>query len=244
MLNDAFGRDWACRAYGEDGGLALGSKVDHHLRWRWRPLPEVAARLRACKVPLQIAKPIVESQRATELLDFFPEARAIWMYRHYSDVAHSALVKFGTDPSIYNLGAVLDPARRSHWYSQNLADETRQVVARHFDPQRPLPDLKALGWYVRNSLYFQLGLDRHHRVVACRYEQVVADPAGELEKLYSFLRAPFPGRQICDGMHSSSVNKGSRMPIADDIRTLCDELLDRLDESRNGQAATRFTSPR
>jgi hypothetical protein len=232
MLNDAFGRDWSCVAFGEDGGLALGAGTASHRRWRWRPLPDVAETLRAYRVPLLIAKPIVESQRALELLDCFPHARVIWMYRHYLGVAQSSRAKFGLDASVENLAAAIDPARRDHWYSENLSDRTRELVRSHYDPARPVADLKAIGWLVRNSLYFQQGLQTRDRVTICRYEDVVADPQAEMRRLYEFVGAPFPGPQICRGMHADSVRKGHELEIAPEIRALCDEMLERLNAAK------------
>ena len=231
MLNDAFDRDWYCMAFGEDHGLALGPSYEHDLRWRWRPLDEVSAVFQTCRSPLIIAKPIVESQRALELLEYFADSRIIWAYRHYLDVAQSSIALFGEEASLHNLSAVLDPTRRTHWFSQELSDETRAVVKRYFDPDRPLPDLKALGWFVRNSLFFQFGLDRNPRVTMSNYETLVRDPVTEMRRLYSFLEADFPGPHVCSHMHQSSVRKGSHIQVSSDVDGLCQRVLKRLDDA-------------
>jgi hypothetical protein len=230
MLNDAFDRDWNCMAFGEDSGLALGTSVEHHLRWRWRPLDEVASILSHYRAPLLIAKPIVESQRVRELMEFFPDATIIWAYRHFQDVAQSSIVMFGWEASLYNLTSVLNPERSSHWFSENATEETRAVVRKYFDPARSLPDLKALSWYVRNSLFFQFDLASSPRVTLCKYEKMVAAPVEEMRRLYAFLDTPFPGPMICDHMHQSSVRKGRDVAVSNDIRSLCENMLARLDE--------------
>jgi hypothetical protein len=229
MLSDAFDRDWNCMAFGEDDGLALGTGYEHDLRWRWRPLGEVQAVFDSLAAPLIVAKPIVESQRALELLDFFRGSRIIWAYRDYKDVAQSSIALFGAESSLHNLGAVLDPEMRSHWFSQNLSDDARAVVKRYFDPERPLVDLKALGWVVRNSLFFQLELDRNPRVTMSRYESLVQRPIDEMRRLYAFLGTEFPGASICRHMHQDSVRKGSQAKVSPDLERLCVELLGRLD---------------
>jgi hypothetical protein len=231
MLNDAFDRDWNCMAFGEDHGLALGPAYEHDLRWRWRPLNEIRTVFESLNAPLIVAKPIVESQRAVELLAHFSGSRIIWAYRDYKDVAQSSIKLFGADASLHNLGAVLNPKLRTHWFSENLPDESRSLVARYFDPDRPLPDLKALGWLIRNSLFYQLGLDGEPRVTMSRYESLVGDPVGEMRRLYSFLDAEFPGPRVCSHMHQSSVSKGSHARVSTDINELCQRLLERLDES-------------
>jgi len=231
MLNDAFDRDWNCMAFGEDHGLALGPSYEHDLRWRWRPLGEIRSIFESLRVPLIVAKPIVESQRALELLEYFPGSRIIWAYRDYKDVAQSSIEIFGAEASLHNLRAVLDPKMRTHWFSENVPDDSRALVKRYFDPDRPLPDLKALGWLIRNSLYFQLGLDRDPRVTMSRYESLVSDPVGEMRRLYSFLGADFPGSHVCGHMHRNSVSKGSHARVSNDLDNLCQRLLERLDES-------------
>lgn len=37
--------------------------------------------------PLVVAKPLLDSQRTRELLEYFPKSFAIWIYRHYKSVA-------------------------------------------------------------------------------------------------------------------------------------------------------------
>jgi hypothetical protein len=236
MLNDAFDRDWSCMAFGEDHGLALGPSFGHHFRWRWQPLDQVNGVFQSCRAPLIIAKPIVESQRALELLEYFSGAKVIWAYRHYLDVAKSSIELFGSESSLFNLNAVIDPAQRAHWFSQNLAESTRAVVRKHFAPDRPLQDLKCLGWFVRNSLFFQFALESNDRVTLSRYESLVGDPVNEMQRLYRFLQVAFPGSQVCDHIHKSSVRKGSDTRVSDDISDLCQNLLDRLDDEYRSQA--------
>jgi hypothetical protein len=238
MLNEAFDRDWSCMAFGEDEGLALGPTYEHDLRWRWRPLEEVIAVFDSLAAPLIIAKPLVESQRALELLEVFPRSRIIWVYRDYKDVAHSSIMMFGAEASLHNLGAVLDPKMNRHWFSENLSDESRDLVRRYFNPDRPLSDLKVLGWLVRNSLFFQLGLDRNPRVTMSRYENLVSDPVVEMRRLYAFLNARFPGPQICSHMHQESVTKGNHSRVSGDLDSLGRALLARLDD-----ACERLTHP-
>jgi hypothetical protein len=233
MLNDAFDRDWNCMAFGEDGGLALGPCYEHDLRWRWRPFDQVRQVFESLRAPLIIAKPIVESQRALELLSYFPGSKIIWAYRDYRGVAQSSIALFGAESSLHNLRAVLDPGKHAHWFSQNLPDESRELVRRFFDPGRPLADLKVLGWLVRNSLYFQLQLDRNARVAISRYENLVRHPVVEMTRLYKFLGAQFPGPQVCRHMHRDSLKKGSHAEVSGDLEKLCSDLLERLDEARS-----------
>ncbi len=66
-------------------------------RLRWDSLDLVSARMMALPFELVVAKPLVESHRARELLDSFERAKGIWMLRHYLVVADPDLRRFGTD---------------------------------------------------------------------------------------------------------------------------------------------------
>ena len=79
MLGRCFAADKRVKEYGEfgltDDGIRIISLAD---------IDEVATRQHA---PIMVVKPLVESQRAVEILDYFPESFGIWMVGHYKDVA-------------------------------------------------------------------------------------------------------------------------------------------------------------
>ena len=49
----------------------------------------------------------------------------------------------------------------------------------------------ALFWYLRNRLYFELGLDRRADVLLVSYGAMVADPAAEMGRICEFLDLPY-----------------------------------------------------
>jgi hypothetical protein len=236
MLTHCFRRDRRSKVYGEDGlaGTALRLKP-------YEEIEQIVARERAT---LLIAKPVVESQHATKLLDHFSNARAIWMYRDYRDVADSSLRRFGTESTIRNLRPVVDlwngkPRRGSpgdgySWASEGVSRDTQAIVARYFAEDMPTHDAKALFWYVRNVLFFEQELDLHPRVMLCRYEDLVTHPSVVMRTVYSFLQVQYPGDHIVETVHSASIGVGSSLDIEPRIRHLCDELLQRLDQVRAG----------
>jgi len=233
MLDEAFGRDWSCIAYSEDGGLAIGEHAGLQMRWRWKDYLKVAEILGRQRAPLLIAKPLVESQWAEFILQILPGAKIIWAYRHYKDVALSSQQRFGPEPIKFNLRSVIEDRPR-HWFCENLDDETRQTVATYFDESRPIWDLWALGWYVRNSYVFRYS---HLPVIMSRYESLVVNPEEEMRRLYAFLGREYPGNHVIAHMHFRSVNRGKDVPISDDIAALCDPMLARLDALRASQYA-------
>ena len=54
-------------------------------------------RLRRIPFEVVVAKPLVESSRAVELMDAAAPVRAIWMLRRYDAVSRSNIKKFGLE---------------------------------------------------------------------------------------------------------------------------------------------------
>lgn len=93
----------------------------------WQDYAAVSQRLRRAPFELVVAKPLVESDRAIELMDAAEPVKAIWMLRHYDGVARSNVKRFGMDNPYRDLqpfcdGDLLD------WRSRGSAKETRDTV--------------------------------------------------------------------------------------------------------------------
>ena len=85
----------------------------------------------------------------------------------------------------------------------------------------------ALFWYVRNSLFFDLGLDRRDDVLLSSYDALVADPEAGTRALAAFL-----GMAWHAGLagHIERRDAGTAAPVDLDprVRRLCDGLESRL----------------
>ena len=93
----------------------------------WQDYPTVVQRLRRIPFEVVAAKPLVESDRAVELMDAAEPVKAIWMLRHYMGVARSNLRRFGADNPYRDLepfcnGDLLD------WRCRGAAKETRETL--------------------------------------------------------------------------------------------------------------------
>lgn len=228
MLNEAFDRDFRSKTFGEDGGLAKGE--GRGTRYRWLPYEEIARIFSSERAPLIVAKPLVESQHILEILEFFRNSKAIWMYRHYRGVVNSGTLRFGSKPTYYNLRAIIEP-QPDHWYAENVSEQTKYIVSKYFQKNRSLQDLKALAWYVRNVLFFEQNLYRNQNVTLCKYEEIVTHPQQVLKRLYRFIGMSYPGDSIARSIHSHSVAKGQDINLSGDIQELCDELYSRMNKA-------------
>ena len=149
-----FERDWHAKVFGEYSQL---SSDDSLYGIRLNALDKVEATIRRQPYRLVVAKPLVESQRASELIGRFDNCRILWLYRSYVDVAASDLVKFGERNGIDNIRSIVNE-EPDNWRSEFVSPLVRETLAQHFDENmRPL-DAAALFWYARNSLFFDTEL--------------------------------------------------------------------------------------
>lgn len=174
-----------------------------------------------------LVKPLCQSHRVDELLAL-PQVRpgrAIWAWRDVDDRARSEVAKFGA-ANLRALRAIADGTIGQRWPGQRLDAETTDLI-RSFDLDRMDPHSgAALFWYVRNSLVFRLGLAGRPDVLLCRYEDLVADPAGQVARLCRFLDFPYHPRLSA---HIEPRTPRRRpLPLDQRLRALCAELTDRL----------------
>jgi hypothetical protein len=225
LVNEILLRDFHSKVYAEQSKL---SSLDAPKRLRLDPLDSVKAVLDQDRAPLVIVKPLVESQNILQLLSYFEGSKALWMYRHYRDVAASHVKKWGDQNSIRDLRAIVEQ-RENHWCYENVPAEVRETVLQHFSEEMNGYDAAALYWFVRNSFFFNLHLDTNPMVMLCKYEELVADPVEVMQEVYGFLGHDFPGKRIVANVHMDSVQKGKSVQLASQIECLCDTLLSQLD---------------
>ena len=92
-------------------------------------------------------------------------------------------------------------------------------------------DAAVLFWYVRNSLYFELGLDQNPKVLLCKYEDLIMRPVKIVKSIYSNLNQNYPGAKIHQEIHSKSLKKGQDINLSPKIDKLAQELLDKLNKT-------------
>jgi len=227
LLTNIFEKDLQTKVYGERSRL---SSHDTATKIRLNPLPEVKSVLDTLPVNLIVLKPLVETQNLPRLLEFFPQSKALWMYREYKEVVSSSLKRWGMDNGINNLRPIalgLSP----NWRSENIAPETREVVCRYFTEDMNPYDAAALFWYSRNKLYFDLGLLQRDNVKLCKYEDLVTQPTNTMAKVYQYLQKDCPSEQVTKMVHANSVRKKTPVPVSPEIDKLCRDLHMELDRN-------------
>ncbi len=224
LMSRLFDADRDCRVFGEFSMLSSVGKDGIRLN----PLPDVAAVISRVPAPLVVMKPLVETQRVRTLLNYFPNAKALFMYRRYTDVASSDLRKFGPRNAIDNIRPIA-LGDTHNWRSAGATPLVREHVARFFSDSMNPNDAAALFWFARNQLYYDLELATHGQVMLCRYEHLATEPSALMQRVYDFAGVACPDLTHTRQVHSSSVSKGKSLELLPEVRALCEQLQARLD---------------
>jgi hypothetical protein len=230
MLSDLFSLDPDSDVFPERS--RLGSEDDPD-RLRLAPLSVVATRLQRNAAPLVVAKPLVESQRAAEILATDPRWRAVWLYRDVRDVVLSNSQMFGGDNGFDDLTPILDGV--SDWRSDGLPADMVMTIRTLHASGLERHDAAALFWLTRNHHFFAQGFDRAPEVWLCRYEDLVADPLAEMARIYDLMGRPAPAALARNNVFRSSVGRGGQLTLSPTVRALCEEMTARLDAARDAQ---------
>lgn len=194
--------------------------------YQHKPLPELTRVLRASPARYVVVKALCELQDLNSLLDVFAPARAVWMLRHYDDVTNSATELWRKMPLF--LGEIVrrPDGGEAGWRAGGVSDALRAELARHWHADLDNPTACALFWWLRNSLFFEQGLERDSRVRLVPYEALVTDPHRRVPPLFEFMQIPFEPR-VMARVTARSVRKHAAPAIAPAVRELCDGLLAR-----------------
>lgn len=234
LMQEIFDRDLNAKAYGEFSELSSMDRV-HGIRLN--PLEDVKRVIDRDRAPLVVLKPLVETQNLLKLLAYFPRSRALFLYRHYRDVASSIIQKFGAESPIDHFGPVLTPDP-TNWRSEGVTQRVRDTVAAHFSTSMSPSDAAALVWWVRNSLYFDLRLDENAAVMLCKYEDLVKRPAQVMSRIYRFAGVDFDAGRNIRQVHTESIAKGKGIVLSPQIENLCSGLLDKLQDRYRRQVVS------
>jgi hypothetical protein len=211
------------------------SSDDLQNKIRLNALDKVQATMLSQPYPLVVAKPLVESQRAVQLLEQIENCKILWLYRSYLDVAASDLSKFGEHNGIDNIRSIVN-REPGNWRAEYASPVVHQTLAQFYRANMKPLDAAALFWYARNSIYFDADLSQwleRGRVMLLPYEQLTDNALSSMQSVYNFVGKPFPGAKIVAEVDAESVGKGHEKinDISDEIRVVCESLLQKLDDA-------------
>ena len=202
--------------------------------FRLAPLETIETLIGRSRAEFVLFKPLCDSHRTAELLDRFePKARAIWAYRNVDDRVRSAIKKFG-DSNLRVLRAYAAGQAKDAWQVQGLSPENADFV-RSFDFSRLSAESgAALFWYIRNSLYFELALDRRPDTILISYDQLLAEPRQVASALCAFLGLGYR-QEVIAQIDPRRPARKEPLPLDQRIRQRCEALQERLDAVNNAR---------
>ena len=210
-------------------------------RFMLRPNEDIRRLIVASDHRYILFKPLCDSHRTVELLeeiDTPANGRAIWAYRSVDGRVRSALAKFGSN-NLEVLREIAEGRGRDRWQARGISAETLDLI-KSFDYSVMSPaSAAALFWYVRNLLYFDLGLDKRADVMLSSYDMFIQEPEVSMRALCDFLGFDFT-TSLVEHVEQRTPKAGGRVDLDPAIRARCDELTERLDREatrRLGQAS-------
>ena len=222
--------------------------------YRIRALPTIEALVGKSGARFVLFKPLCDSHRTTEMLDYFgPRARAIWAYRSVDGRVRSAVAKFG-DSNLRVLRAFAAREAQQPWNTWQIAGLSAENAdfVRSFDLDTLTAESgAALFWYVRNALYFEFGLHQRTDTILVNYDEFLAEPERVAIGACRFLDVPYRNAMIAS-IDPRRLSKRPPLPVDPRIRERCSALKERLDAACAAQmaqltgerAAARATPPR
>jgi hypothetical protein len=200
-------------------------------RFRLASYEAVDAAVERSRAPIVCMKPICDSHLATELLERFPGARVVWLYRGFADAARSAVVMWETADRA--LRRVCRGEGGGGWFEEGLTPATRGTLRGIYRDELTPFECTCLGWWARNRIVLEQRLAGRSDVHLLRYENLVEDVEARARELFGFLGLPFQER-VTRHVHSRSVRAADESGIHPDVRALCRELERELDELASG----------
>lgn len=197
-------------------------------KWRIRGLDVIEQLINRCTAPFIIFKPILDTHQTNVFLSHFPNAKIVFMFRHYDDVINSSIRRFGSDNRLNHVRCWIENDF-SEFASAPLPIETKEFIRSRWNPSLTPEIGAALFWLFSNRLFFDLGLAQDERVLLICYESLVSNPRKEFKLLAKFLGLTFK-EQIIKGIFASSIQRNPPPKIGTQIRADCEELWQSLNQ--------------
>ncbi len=189
----------------------------------WQEYSTVLRRIRRLPFEVVAAKPLVESASATALMDAAGAVKAVWMIRHYPEVARSNMNRFGMD----NPYRDLEPIRSRDaldWRYRGMSEQTWETVTALLNRRLTPFDAAALFWWTRNQLYFDQRLWEDDRIRILRYERACKQPDDVIQSLSDYIGLALPLGPIASRVRGQP--SPETRELDPDVNQLCKKLWD------------------
>ncbi|MCC5958850.1 MAG: sulfotransferase domain-containing protein [Rhodobacteraceae bacterium] len=171
-------------------------------------------------------KPICDSHKAIEIMSYFLDAKALWVFRNFRDSALSALKKFKNPTRAIRIVCRGEPG--GGWFQDGVSEDMAAKLRLVYREDMSDFDLACLVWWARNQIYIEQQLFLDPRISLANYETLAAAPENELRWVFNRLEIPFDKR--CSKLiRPTEIRK--MMPyssLSEEVESLCEETWERL----------------
>lgn len=211
-----FRADPRSAVFGEFSALSVDDD-----RTAWRALHEVARDLKCQRATYTVARSLLASHRAVEILDAVTPSVGLFLFRDVDGVVNSMVRKWGD--GFRALSERVETGADGVWDLRDLWEriEGEADAAGNGDPDQRTRDSYALYWYARNALV--LDEDVRGRLLLVDYADMAAAPAALVERALAPLGLDPPRVAFPLATREPSGTRRS-VPLSPSIRARCDRL--------------------
>jgi hypothetical protein len=227
MMMDILERSMDTEVFNESDSRAF---QDYELK----PISTLEGLVRGSPAQSVVFKALCDLQSLKQLLDHFPDSKAVWMLRRMDDMVNShcraQFNKHGPTERNCNIrmnAIVLSPDSQG-WRGRGMSSETRELLEHYCHTDISNESAVALFWFMRNKLYFEQNLHRHPRVKVIFYETFVRAPQDYSRELFSWLGLRV-SRYASRRVTPRSIGRWVEPDIEPPIRALCEDLYRRFE---------------
>ena len=231
MLQQTLDRSPSIWVYNEDNRRAFDN-------YRIKGLADRRRLIEKAHCAWVVFKPLCDCQNIDRLMDEHPDGKVIWTYRRYQDVANSAIRNFSDDQQLRMIRHAATDEHWNHWLVERMPPDRRDLVRELYSDKMTIHTAAALKWYLRNEIYFDYQLASRVQARLVCYEQLAQSPQDHFHDIFEFIELPFESR-FSSNVVGDSISKNQFPAIDDRVASLCDELMQRLACSLNGEQTER-----
>lgn len=217
MMMDVLDRHWSTDVFHETDHRAFDN-------YQMRDLTVIHQLYKTSRARHFVIKALCELQNLRQMLDAFPQARAVWLIRNYQDVCHSMVRQFSSTADVLKM--MRTDLLLGGWRGQRMSSATYGHLLELVGDDVTEASASAFQWYMRNILFFEQGLDQDQRVKLVAYEDLVTETGQTFDEVFDFLGIEFQ-ESATRHIFSTSIGKVDHLTINPSIADLCCSLSDR-----------------
>lgn len=217
LVMDILETAWETDVYHERDPRAFNNYV-------MRPINEIQDLKSKSLFPTFVIKALCESQDLENIMNSLTPAKAVWVVRHYDDVAKSMQISFPR--VLQNLKYMANRKSDGQWLSEGMSDQTYQLL-QNLITELDLASACAFQWYFRNILYFENKFNLNPNIKVLFYQDLLSKPDTITQNLFNFFNLKHHPRSH-KMIQSKVAYKNESLKLHPEVLKICEELWSRL----------------